>query len=180
MRRKLRPFSSAAATSREGRRSLRQAKVSKKGTTAATFYDEMRLKPVMGCPAMTLTEADKKCFKLAIEMVRKRGGGDQQQIEKVLSARGFESAGHFACYSCQVDVLGVRPWQPVPSCAFIREGWQDFIARGDDATLGKYAASVLLRQMLGLGISPYHPDPKGAIAEAEAANKRRPKSREPV
>jgi len=134
----------------------------------------------MGCPAMTLTEADKECFKLAIELVRKRGGGDQQQIEKVLSARGFESAGHFACYSCQVDVLGVRPWQPVPSCAFIREGWQDFIARGDDATLGKYAASVLLRQMLGLGISPYHPDPKGAIAEAEATNKRRPKSREPV
>jgi hypothetical protein len=42
------------------------------------------------------------------------------------------------------------------------------IARGDDGTLGDYAAAKLLRRMLAANVSQFHPDPLAALAAAES------------
>jgi hypothetical protein len=115
---------------------------------------------------MKLTDADIAAFKLAIEMKRARGASEWAQVQEMLSERGFERAGMFACYSCQCENLKTKPWQPVPSMDMVRLDIDEILEDGDDGIMGSYAAAVLARRMRALGLSLFHPDPLAAIERA--------------
>jgi hypothetical protein len=61
--------------------------------------------------------------------------------------------------------LRLKPWQPVP--CWIHD-IETTLAAGDDGIMGRYAAALLLKKMLALGISRFHPYPIAAIERAAA------------
>jgi hypothetical protein len=121
-----------------------------------------------------MNTADREAFGLAIAMVRARGEADARWIDDRLQQDGLEAAGEMAAECCQSTTLKLAPWMPAPCSSLIRDGWDDILEDGDDGVLGHYAAAVLLRQMRALGhraipgLSPFCPDPRKAIAEADA------------
>jgi hypothetical protein len=70
------------------------------------------------------------------------------------------------CSCWQDENLRLKPWQPLPCDADL-----DWLAHGDDGTMGRYAAAKLLERLLAFGLSRWEPDPKRAIAAAEAARR---------
>jgi hypothetical protein len=100
-------------------------------------------------------------------MYRARGPRDAEYIDAKLEREGFKEAGRFADYSAQVRSLRLPPWA-YPPCWISLDEIDALIAAGDDPH-GKHIAAKLLKRMLALGISKYHPDPMAAI---EAATKR--------
>jgi hypothetical protein len=115
-----------------------------------------------------MTDADGAAYKLAIETARAHDEGRRQQIDDFLRERPFEDVGRFASYGCQVRSLHLPPWA-YPPCWISLDEIDALIAAGDDGIRGKYVAAKLLKRMLALGISNYHPDPLAAI---EAATKK--------
>jgi len=109
-----------------------------------------------------LDPVDREALKRAIEICRtKKGPADREQIERKLagSQRWFEVA-YFATYSCQVDALALKPWQPTPAQIDDLDG---VLATGDDGAGGHYAAAKLLQRLLDAGLSQFEPDPIGAL-----------------
>jgi hypothetical protein len=110
-----------------------------------------------------LTPTDKAALELAIDLDRKRDRATRQQIDAMLKERPWRDVGEFAAYGCQCDALRLKPWQP-PPC------WAEVDDQDNEAgpISGHKAAAELLRRMLALGISRWHPDPLAAIETAEA------------
>jgi hypothetical protein len=71
----------------------------------------------------------------------------------------------FAAYGCQMRSLRLAPWQ-YPPCLINAADIDQLLAGGDDLH-GKRTAAQLLRRMLDLGISQYHPDPMAALDAAK-------------
>jgi hypothetical protein len=113
-----------------------------------------------------MTDADKEAFSLAIETARAHDEERRRQIDNFLRERPFEDVGRFASYGCQVRALRLPPWA-TPPCWINKADIDATIARGDDGTRGNYVAAKLLKHMLALGVSQFHPDPMAAIVEAE-------------
>jgi hypothetical protein len=113
--------------------------------------------------------SDAEAFTLAIEAARNEDQGRRDQIDDFLRTRPSPEVVRFASYSCQMRSLCLAPWMYPP--ALIDEGDIDRLIAGSDDVHGKRTAAQLLRRMLELGISKYHPDPMAAIAEAEARAK---------
>jgi hypothetical protein len=114
-----------------------------------------------------IKKIDREAMKLAIEMVRKRGGADKRQIEEMLRERPWEEVGDFAAGCCQERRLRTKPWQPTPSDDYIFRYYKQHLAKGPDGIMGRYRAAELVERMLKAGVSVYHPDPERALAEAE-------------
>jgi hypothetical protein len=110
-----------------------------------------------------LSDIDRQALELAIEMDRKRDRATRQQIDTMLQERPWREVAEFAAYGCQCDALHLKPWQP-PPC------WAEIDDQDNEAgpISGRKAAAELLRRMLALGISHWHPDPLAAIEAAEA------------
>jgi hypothetical protein len=110
-----------------------------------------------------LTPTDKAALELAIDLARKGDRTSQQQIDAMLKERPWQDVAEFAAYGCQCDALRLKPWQP-PPC------WAEVDDQDNEAgpISGHKAAAELLRRMLALGISRWHPDPLAAIETAEA------------
>jgi hypothetical protein len=110
-----------------------------------------------------LTPTDKAALELAIDLARKGARSSQQQIDAMLKERPWQDVAEFAAYGCQCDALRLKPWQP-PPC------WAEVDDQDNEAgpISGHRAAAELLRRMLALGISRWHPDPLAAIEAAEA------------
>jgi hypothetical protein len=110
-----------------------------------------------------LTPTDKAALELAIDLARKGDRTSQQQIDAMLKERPWQDVAEFAAYGCQCDALRLKPWQP-PPC------WAEVDDQDNEAgpISGHRAAAELLRRMLALGISRWHPDPLAAIETAEA------------
>jgi hypothetical protein len=111
--------------------------------------------------AADLTAADRDALKRALQQMRSASEEHRAHYDAILEKRGwFEAASH-AAYSAQIKSLGLRPWQAVP-----------FEAADEVDEVGGYgktAEEVLLKQrMLDLSISLYEPNPREAIAAAEA------------
>jgi hypothetical protein len=99
-----------------------------------------------------LTEIDVAALNLAIE--RARADPERtEQVEWMLVHNPRVEVGEFCAYSCQRDALRLLPWQTAPMDV-------------DDPD-GDHEAARLLKQMLDLGISRYHPDPVAAIEDAQ-------------
>jgi hypothetical protein len=112
-----------------------------------------------------LTETDRQALTLAIETARKLSPADRQQIDEKLESEPWFTVAVFAAHSCQETALRLQPWQCWPPCAVEVDD--------DDAPglehRGIRSSAALLRHMLALGISRWHPDPLAAIEAAEAA-----------
>jgi hypothetical protein len=106
-----------------------------------------------------MTRHDRAALKLAVEQARAEDAGRDEQIRRMLRDDGWEEAATFAAYHCQIHALHLKPWEEPPCAA--DEGGPD--ERDKEA-------QRLLRQMLALGVSRWHPDPLAAI---EAAKQRK-------
>jgi hypothetical protein len=108
-----------------------------------------------------MTPVDREALERAIEICRtKKAPADRNQIEHKLATEPWIQVGEFAAYSCQMDSLHLRPWQPPPV-------WIDdlvaIINAGDDGVGGNYAAARLLQRLLNAGLSRFEPDPIAAL-----------------
>jgi hypothetical protein len=104
---------------------------------------------------MSIDEHDRVALTAALEQARAEGADRAAQI----AAKGWREAAESAVYHCQCRALCLRPWQE-PPC----------VADADDPAERDKAAQKLLREMLALGVSRFHPDPLAAI---EAAKQRK-------
>jgi hypothetical protein len=114
----------------------------------------------------SLTLADRAALTLAIATARKHSPADREQIDDKLTRESWIEVATFAAHECQEWSLRLRPWQCWPPCTVE-------IDDVDEPGLeyrGISASAALLRQMLALGISKWHPDPLTAIEAAEAAH----------
>jgi hypothetical protein len=112
-----------------------------------------------------LTEGDRQALTLAIETARKHSPADQQQIDGKLESEPWFTVAVFAAHGCQETALNLAPWQCWPPCAV--EVDDDDDAPGLEHR-GIRKSAVLLRRMLALGVSRWHPDPLAAIEATEA------------
>ncbi len=109
---------------------------------------------------MKLNPNDRAALELAIERCPEPFGSLAHELAK----ESWIKAATYAAFHCQMRALYLKPWQD-PPCE---------IADVDDPinpqhVSGHQQAAELLRQMLALGISRYHPDPLRAIAKAKRA-----------
>lgn len=118
----------------------------------------------------TLTKTDRAALELALKLTLAEPDRTEQ-IGCKLAEDGWFDAATFASYHRQCDALHLAPWES-PPC------WID----DPDATLaapnnvpwahGAHEAARLVKRMMVLGISKYHPDPLGAIEAAKARRTR--------
>jgi hypothetical protein len=108
-----------------------------------------------------LDPIDRQAMERAIEICRtKKDPSDRRQIEKMLSTQPWCEVAAFAAYSCQVDSLALKPWQPTPAQI---EDIEATLAAGDDGVGGRYGAARLLQRLLDAGLSAFEPDPVSAL-----------------
>jgi hypothetical protein len=119
-----------------------------------------------------LSAADRAALELALETARKLSPADRQQIDTMLKERSWREVAVFASHSAQEHSLRLQPWECWPPCK-VEVGDTDEPGL-EHRSIRKSAA--LLRRMLALGISRWHPDPVGAIEAAEAERTLRPSS----
>jgi hypothetical protein len=114
--------------------------------------------------APRLSRIDRDALERAIAMARAKGPVDREQIDDKLKTEPWLDVGEFAAYSCQMDCLHLKPWQPTPS--WVGDIKAD-LAAGDDGVGGQYAAALLLKKMLAAGLSRYEPDPVAALERVQ-------------
>ena len=106
-----------------------------------------------------LNGVDKAALELAVETARKKHGRAQQIADK-LKEEPWRDVAEFCALVCQGESLDLKPWMVAP-CE---------ICDPDKALQvhhdGRREAAALLKTMLALGVSRWHPDPLAAIAAA--------------
>ena len=128
-----------------------------------------------GCLSMAdahqdLRDDDLVAIKLAIERVladpdESRRSRMQSELDSVkLGLADWKDVGSFAVYSEQMRSLSLSEWE-YPPVWVPRGDVENIIAAGEHHRCFKGA--VILKQMLALGISEYHPAPLQAIATAK-------------
>jgi hypothetical protein len=79
------------------------------------------------------------------------------QIADMIKDHGWLYAAKFAAYSCQITNLRLKSWQPPPCC----------VADENEPRVGEEISAKVLRRMVKLDISDWHPDPLAALEECE-------------
>jgi hypothetical protein len=98
-----------------------------------------------------VNRADREALKRALALLR----NDPEyagQIAAKLKDQPWEEVARFAAYCCQIDNLGLKPWQDPPMYAELRPDQPDSLA--------------VLVKLLGHGLSRYEPDPIQPLAQA--------------
>lgn len=106
---------------------------------------------------------DHDALELAIKRARASNKRTREQIYYMLAHRPWIDVARFASCHCQYDALRLAPWQYAP-CE-LPDDYDPAI--DNDPDLGRREAAQLLRQMLDLGISRWHPNPLEAIEQAK-------------
>jgi hypothetical protein len=122
---------------------------------------------------MEMEALDQAALELALEQLRKEPGRPEQ-LDWKIEHDGWQDTAEFAAYCRQSRTLHLRPWETPPCWVIDPDSPPDF-GEGESAGRnydGRAQAAKLLRKMLALGISRWHPDPRAAIAEARRAPKR--------
>jgi hypothetical protein len=97
-----------------------------------------------------MNKVNREALKRALVLVRAESPGRAAQIADKLKHEPWEQVAEFAACCCQIDNLGLRPWQDPPLYAELRPDQPDALA--------------LLVKLLGAGLSRYEPDPVAALA----------------
>jgi hypothetical protein len=108
-------------------------------------------------------EVDHAALELAIELTHAEADR-REQIHEMLADNPRIEVGQFASCHRQRKMLRLKPWEP-PPCHI--DDADETLAQPEQLDDGKHAAARLLKQMLALGVSKWHPDPVKAIAEAK-------------
>jgi hypothetical protein len=109
-----------------------------------------------------ISKIDREAYKLAIERLLRDEPERRQQIDLKRKEDGFEETGRFAAYCCQCNALKLKLLED-PPCHVYEEERDD----PRNQFTGYEQAIKILREMLDLGISRWHPDPLAAIEEAK-------------
>jgi hypothetical protein len=113
-----------------------------------------------------MRRVDRDAFKRSIATVRAESAEESARVDEMLRTESWATVGETCAYACQDRALDLKPWQPPPCWIHDLDGT---LADGDDGVMGRYAAALLLRQLLAAGLSRFEPDVLGAIERAEAA-----------
>jgi hypothetical protein len=114
-----------------------------------------------------LSPVDRTAMERAIEMLRRRGGQDAQQIEDKLARDPWERVGEFAAYACQDSALHLKPWQWPPCWLRTDDAVERALAAPALDPKGLRVAGDLVRRLLAAGLSRYEPDPIAALERIE-------------
>jgi hypothetical protein len=123
-----------------------------------------------------LSEVDRAALQLALDLTLANDPPDPGRVEQVtdfLNGRPWYEVATFASYHQQMARLHLRPWQSPPCWIVDREEAEAILEEGPEPARNDRSVDVsncqtarLTIAMLDLGISPFHPDPAKAIAEA--------------
>jgi hypothetical protein len=112
-----------------------------------------------------MTPNDIAALKLAMDKMT-RDPLRAVQIESKLKEEPWIDVAAFASYVMQMDNLRLDPADNPP--CWIDDPDEALAGPNDDAWhYGAHQAARLLKRMMALGISKYHPDPLAAIRDAE-------------
>ena len=111
-----------------------------------------------------LTQKDLDALKLAIEYAKR---DRKEQIESKLLDESWIDVATFAAYHCQMRTLRLDSADSPP--CWIDDPDKTLAENKGDRPwhYGEREAAMLLKKMLSLGISQYHPDPVAAIKDAQ-------------
>jgi hypothetical protein len=115
-----------------------------------------------------MTRADIRALKACME-IAKRDPMREHQLESMRKddKRPWEERALFACSCVQSETMALRPWETAP-CDAVDEP-HPTIARLDGQMREWRKAHAVVERLLKLDLSPYEPDPLGAIRRAEEA-----------
>jgi hypothetical protein len=130
-----------------------------------------------------LSDVDRDALQLALDLTLAGDPADPGRVEQVRHflhgdgeqhpARSWYETATFAAYHQQMMRLRLRPWQSPPCWVLEREQAEAILEEGPQPACNDPTVDVsdcqtarLTITMLDLGISPFHPDPAKAIAEA--------------
>jgi hypothetical protein len=104
---------------------------------------------------------DRRAMELAIEMARADSEKQRWEIDDMLRTQPWQQVAEFAVWRCQDRSLKLRPWECPP---FLTRNVED----PSDCWGHRPQEVALLRRMLAVGVSRFHPEPLAAIAAAGA------------
>jgi hypothetical protein len=113
---------------------------------------------------------DEEAWNLAIQMTRASNEPVWvNNVDRMLAEDGLEKTGKWASYQMQFRSLKSAPWVMLP-CDVADGDIDRILAAGHDGQdlRGQYVAAVLRKRMQRYGVSPWHPDPERALAEANS------------
>ena len=113
-----------------------------------------------------LDAVDREALERCMEIAR-RDPSRAEQLDSKLQDEEWAEVASFAAYGCQMDSLGLRPWQS-PPCHIDEDADEPESSDRESNS----AARKLLRQMLAAGVSRYDPDPLKALAVAKRRSSR--------
>ena len=110
---------------------------------------------------MKLKPTDREALQRAIELVRRESALQRQRIDdRLASGESWDKVARGCAYQCQIEALGLAPWQLPPTYA-------DPNALKEAYGHGEREAAELLQRLTRAGVSRYEPDPIAALAAAE-------------
>jgi hypothetical protein len=113
-----------------------------------------------------MNQNDIDALSLAMEIM-KREPGRKEQLESKLEDEPWIEVAEFASYHCQMNALRLDSADS-PPCWIKNPDTVLAENKGDRPWhYGEREAALLLKKMLALGISQYHPDPVAAIEDAQ-------------
>jgi hypothetical protein len=111
---------------------------------------------------------DHAAFELAIEIARRESAMMRHRIDSYFAdGRSFESVGRSAAYHCQIESLGLLPYQSPPCYADLRY----LNAPYGDPGAKRESAELAIR-MRRCGVSRWAPNPVVACEAAETERAR--------
>jgi hypothetical protein len=107
-----------------------------------------------------MTPTDRAALELAVATARKDPAEARRIDDRLERGRDWIDIGKSASFHCQIESLHLQPWQTPPCYADV------------DARRASDGGAELLRKMLALGVSRWHPNPARECARVEAEAKR--------
>lgn len=119
-----------------------------------------------------MTKSDLKALELSLQLTL-ADPYRAKQVEAMLQERDRIRVAEHCSFARQVETLKLQPWQSPP--VWIDD--PDEVLADTSAEDHERAAARLLKKMLALGISKFHPDPLAAIDAACEKIRRRNRRR---
>jgi hypothetical protein len=109
------------------------------------------------------SQVDERALQSAVALARRESAECDRQVAAMLESRTWQEVAEFCSYCCQSQHLHLQPWQDPPCVIDLASALRE--PMGDQRALRE--GGELLKQMLALGISKYHPSPLDALRQAE-------------
>ncbi len=133
-----------------------------------------------------LSETDLAALQLSIDLCLANDPPDEGRAEQIQDflreperwGRDWQSTAELCAYVQQTARLHLAPWQSPPCVLTLAEADRILAAgrrlspTGSGEDISNCRQARLLRRMLRLGVSPFHPNPLAAIREATRLGER--------